>query len=70
MGREIVRQVSTSEPDGRSRLWSNEDIVHALEENTVFESLSLLDFEGCKFLTELRSLFGVPNLTTLGLNKH
>jgi len=35
MGREIVRQVSTSEPGGRSRLWSNEDIVHVLEENTV-----------------------------------
>ncbi|KAL2322424.1 hypothetical protein Fmac_026803 [Flemingia macrophylla] len=36
--------------------------------NLVFESLSLLDFEGCKFLAELPSLSGVPNLIALSLN--
>ncbi|XP_020222482.1 TMV resistance protein N [Cajanus cajan] len=37
-------------------------------EEGVFESLSSLDFEGCKFLTELPSLSGIPNLTAVSLN--
>ncbi|RHN73558.1 putative Heat shock protein 70 family [Medicago truncatula] len=159
MGREIVRQESTLEPGKRSRLWSDDDIIHVLEENTgtdtveviiidlyndkevqwsgeafkkmkklkiliirsarffrgpqklpnslrvldwsgypsqslpidfnpkklnilslhesylisfkpikVFESLSFLDFEGCKLLTELPSLSGLLNLGALCLD--
>jgi len=34
----------------------------------VFEKLNFLDFEGCKFLTEIRSLSRVPNLGTLCLD--
>ncbi|AES65521.2 TMV resistance protein N isoform X1 [Medicago truncatula] len=159
MGREIVRQESTLEPGKRSRLWSDDDIIHVLEENTgtdtveviiidlyndkevqwsgtafenmknlkiliirsarfsrgpkklpnslgvldwsgyssqslpgdfnpkklmmlslhesclisfkslkVFESLSFLDFEGCKLLTELPSLSGLVNLGALCLD--
>jgi len=39
MGREIVRQESTLEPGKRSRLWSDDDIIHVLEENTVCYNL-------------------------------
>nr|WIL59987.1 nodulation protein [Melilotus officinalis] len=34
----------------------------------VFEKLNFLDFEGCKFLTEIRSLSRVPNLGALCLD--
>ncbi|XP_061355776.1 disease resistance protein Roq1-like [Gastrolobium bilobum] len=34
----------------------------------VFESLNFMDFEDCKFLTELPSLSGVPNLGALHLD--
>lgn len=33
-----------------------------------FESLSFLDFEGCRLLTELPSLSGLPNLGALCLD--
>ncbi|XP_045819802.1 disease resistance protein RUN1-like isoform X3 [Trifolium pratense] len=68
MGREIVRQESTLEPGRRSRLWFSDDIVHVLEENKVFEKLNFLDFEGCKFLTEIPSLSRLPNLGALCLD--
>ena len=35
MGREIVRQESPIEPGKRSRLWSYEDVLHVLQENSV-----------------------------------
>jgi hypothetical protein len=35
MGKEIVRRESPKEPGERSRLWSRDDIVHVLKENTV-----------------------------------
>lgn len=35
MGREIVRKQSPVEPGKRSRLWSPEDIIHVLKEDTV-----------------------------------
>ncbi|AES76259.2 disease resistance protein (TIR-NBS-LRR class) [Medicago truncatula] len=34
MGKEVVRQESPKEPGERSRLWSQDDIVHVLKENT------------------------------------
>ncbi|XP_029125285.1 TMV resistance protein N [Cajanus cajan] len=45
-----------------------ESCLKSFKSLKVFESLSSLDFEGCKFLTELPSLSGVPNLTILSLN--
>jgi len=35
MGKEVVRQESPNNPGERSRLWSQDDIVHVLRENTV-----------------------------------
>jgi len=35
MGKEVVRQESPDEPGERSRLWSQDDIVHVLQKNTV-----------------------------------
>jgi hypothetical protein len=35
MGKEVVRQESPKDPGERSRLWSRDDIVHVLQENTV-----------------------------------
>jgi hypothetical protein len=35
MGKEVVRQQSPKEPGERSRLWSSDDIIHVLQENTV-----------------------------------
>lgn len=39
MGREIVRQESKLEHGRRSRLWSDDDKVHVLEENTLCYNL-------------------------------
>jgi hypothetical protein len=40
MGKEIVRRESPKEPGERSRLWSRDDIVHVLKENTVSKSMN------------------------------
>ncbi|XP_039691170.1 disease resistance protein RPV1 isoform X2 [Medicago truncatula] len=39
MGKEVVRQESPKEPGERSRLWCQDDIVHALNENTSLEEI-------------------------------
>ncbi|KAG4977447.1 hypothetical protein JHK86_036921 [Glycine max] len=46
MGREIVRQESQEHPGKRSRLWSTEDIVRVLEDNTGTSKIQsiILDF--------------------------
>ncbi|XP_061356585.1 disease resistance protein Roq1-like [Gastrolobium bilobum] len=45
-----------------------ESCLKAFKPLKVFESLNFMDFEGCKFLTELPSLSGVPNLGALCLD--
>jgi hypothetical protein len=40
MGKEIVWRESPKEPGERSRLWSRDDIVHVLKENTVSKSMN------------------------------
>ncbi|MED6130938.1 hypothetical protein PIB30_005226 [Stylosanthes scabra] len=42
MGREIVRQESTSEPGKRSRLWLDEDIFHVLQNETGTEKVEVI----------------------------
>ncbi|KAK9941885.1 hypothetical protein M0R45_007577 [Rubus argutus] len=39
MGREVVRQESIKEPGRRSRLWTREDVVHVLTQNTGTEAV-------------------------------
>ncbi|XP_061370716.1 disease resistance protein RUN1-like [Gastrolobium bilobum] len=45
-----------------------ESCLRSFKPLKVFESLNFMDFEGCKFLTELPSLSGVPNLGALCLD--
>ncbi|XP_061370718.1 disease resistance protein Roq1-like [Gastrolobium bilobum] len=45
-----------------------ESCLKSFKSPKVFESLNFMDFEGCKFLTELPSLSGVPNLGALCLD--
>ncbi|AES76653.2 disease resistance protein (TIR-NBS-LRR class) [Medicago truncatula] len=69
MGKEVVRQESPKEPGERSRLWCQDDIVHALNENTGtskiemiymnFHSMeSVIDQKGMAFkkMTKLKTL--------------
>ncbi|XP_072070348.1 disease resistance protein Roq1 isoform X3 [Arachis hypogaea] len=42
MGREIVRQESTSEPGKRSRLWFDEDIFHVLQNETGTDKVEVI----------------------------
>ena len=35
MGREIIREKSPKEPEERSRLWFNKDVIDVLSEQTV-----------------------------------
>jgi len=39
MGKEIVRQESPESPEKRSRLWSSQDIIKVLQENTVSNTI-------------------------------
>ncbi|RDX66260.1 TMV resistance protein N, partial [Mucuna pruriens] len=42
MGKEIVRQKSPKEPGKRSRLWSSEDIIQVLEENSGTSQIEII----------------------------
>ncbi|KAK2351446.1 disease resistance protein RUN1 [Trifolium repens] len=42
MGKEIVRRESPKEPGERSRLWSRDDIVHVLKENTGTRKIEII----------------------------
>jgi len=44
MGREIIRQSWPKEPEKRSQLWFQDDVIHVLKENTV-RTFSTYDFE-------------------------
>ena len=44
MGREIIREKSPNEPEKRSRLWLNADVLDVLSEQTVRTSCTFLNF--------------------------
>ncbi|KAK9914149.1 hypothetical protein M0R45_037943 [Rubus argutus] len=50
MGREVVRQESIKEPGRRSRLWTHEDVVHVLTQDTGTEAVEgiMLDLSNSK----------------------
>ncbi|XP_054789464.1 disease resistance protein RUN1-like [Prosopis cineraria] len=45
MGKEIVRRQSPKEPEKRSRLWFNEDIISILEENKGTEKIEAINLD-------------------------
>ncbi|XP_057430423.1 disease resistance protein RPV1-like isoform X1 [Lotus japonicus] len=45
-----------------------ESCLQSFKSSKVFESLNFMDFDGCKFLTELPNLTGLPNLGALCLD--
>ncbi|KAK7271000.1 hypothetical protein RJT34_26570 [Clitoria ternatea] len=47
MGREIVREESTSHPGQRSRLWFDEEVVDVLEENTGTDKIEIIKLKAC-----------------------
>jgi hypothetical protein len=64
MCKEIVRLESPEDPGERSRLWSEEDIVQVLEENTV----RLIHMDGFILsltLTQLFRLLGIVLFFTI-----
>ncbi|KAG7945381.1 hypothetical protein I3843_15G148900 [Carya illinoinensis] len=85
MGREIVRKESCKEPGARSRLWFHEDVRYVLEENALidfkmyrgcikeisgqFQSLTVMEFCECKFLTKIPDLSSCSNLKELHISK-
>ncbi|KAL7257920.1 hypothetical protein ACSBR1_004109 [Camellia fascicularis] len=69
MGREIVRQESPKEPGERSRLWNYKDSLNVLRENTLVESLKILDLSHSCCLTKTPDFSKVPNLES-NRNEH
>ncbi|XP_054811455.1 disease resistance protein Roq1-like [Prosopis cineraria] len=71
MGREIVRQESRQEPGKRSRLWSHEDIMHVLEENTGTNNVRIIASENVSQYKEVswdgKALEKMKNLKILSL---
>ncbi|KAG2688789.1 hypothetical protein I3760_09G110800 [Carya illinoinensis] len=65
MGRNIVDQEAPNEPGKRSRLWSHEDILRVLVENTVCEHLREINFSYCKYLTCIPDVSMMANLESL-----
>ncbi|XP_061348631.1 disease resistance protein Roq1-like [Gastrolobium bilobum] len=49
MGKEIVRQEAPEEPGKRSRLWSPDDIVQVLQDNTGTSSIQIIMLDFLKF---------------------
>ncbi|KAL2334349.1 hypothetical protein Fmac_015562 [Flemingia macrophylla] len=62
IGKQIVKQESPDELGNRSRVWSCEDILDVLEENTKVLDLTVLNFRGCKFLKEIPDVSYFLNL--------
>ncbi|KHN24510.1 TMV resistance protein N [Glycine soja] len=69
MGREIERQRSPEEPGKCKRLWLPKDIIQVLKHNTKLGHLTVLNFDGCKFLTQIPDVSDLPNLKELSFKK-
>ncbi|RHN52377.1 putative TIR domain, winged helix-turn-helix DNA-binding domain-containing protein [Medicago truncatula] len=74
MGIEIIRQESIREPGERSRLWSRDDIVHVLQENTGTSKIEMiyLDRSIAKHLRGMNEMVfkKMTNLKTLHIQSY
>ncbi|RZB61821.1 TMV resistance protein N [Glycine soja] len=69
MGREIERQRSPKEPGKCKRLWLPKDIIQVLKHNTKLGHLTVLNFDQCKFLTQIPDVSDLPNLRELSFEE-